>query len=130
MLYLNNHCLLSLYYCDSFLDNARYRTIHILPADDIFAFNDWFNLFIGPRSCLGEKLANTKVFLFFGNLLQSFEFVLPHGMMTPSLRTTWQCLSAPGVHAGCKNTRILFIRCEHMHYIQHDCNSPTYSDSI
>lgn len=39
----------------------------------------------GRRSCIGEQLARKELFLFFANIMQNFNIVLPKGAETPSL---------------------------------------------
>ncbi|KAL8188137.1 UNVERIFIED_CONTAM: hypothetical protein K2H54_062085 [Gekko kuhli] len=54
---------------------------HFLDKDGSFVEREAFLPFgAGARSCLGEKLARTEVFIFFTNLLRAFTFQLPEGV--------------------------------------------------
>ncbi|KAM6443631.1 cytochrome P450 2C31-like [Liasis olivaceus] len=43
----------------------------------------------GHQACLGDNLAKTEVFLFFGNLLQTFKFQLADGSKDVTLEPVW-----------------------------------------
>lgn len=49
----------------------------------------------GQRMCLGIQLARMELFLFFANMMNSFEFSLPEGHKTPELEGILGTTHAP-----------------------------------
>ncbi|XP_025032531.1 cytochrome P450 2J6-like [Python bivittatus] len=63
---------------------------HFLDKDGNFTCREAFIPFsLGHRACLGDNLAKTEVFLFFGNLLQTFKFQLADGSKDVTLEPVW-----------------------------------------
>ncbi|XP_015181173.1 PREDICTED: cytochrome P450 18a1 [Polistes dominula] len=56
---------------------------------------------IGQRVCLGEKLANYEIFLFFTSLLHMYDFRLPEGESLPSLRSNNGVTLTPDPYKVC-----------------------------
>ncbi|XP_075057395.1 cytochrome P450 2K1-like [Mixophyes fleayi] len=74
---------------------------HFLDSEGHFKKNEAFIPFsLGKRSCVGENLAKTELFVFFTTLLQNFTFQAPPGAkldLTPALGVT----NAPLPHEIC-----------------------------
>ncbi|KAG6450063.1 cytochrome P450 18a1 [Manduca sexta] len=50
---------------------------------------------VGQRMCLGTQLARMELFLFFANLMNSFDFTLPYGVDEPELQGVMGSMHAP-----------------------------------
>lgn len=65
-------------------------------AGDRLQLPDTFLPFgVGRRVCLGEQLARIELFLFFANMMNSFEFSLPEGQPMPELEGSVGTTHAP-----------------------------------
>ncbi|XP_063162790.1 cytochrome P450 2J4-like [Candoia aspera] len=68
----------------------QFNPNHFLDKDGNFTCREAFIPFsLGHRACLGENLAKTEIFLFFGNLLQTFTFQLADGSKDIKLDPVW-----------------------------------------
>ncbi|XP_075716507.1 cytochrome P450 2J4-like [Rhinoderma darwinii] len=80
----------------------QFNPQNFLDSDGNFLMNEAFMPFsAGSRVCLGEQLARTELFIFFGTLMRSFSFHLPEGVTEVNTKYVYKMTLQPHPYKIC-----------------------------